>query len=326
MTGWNCLAIYDDETSTLDCPAGPGRLKPESGITPRLQDSEPRTQDSEPRVQNPQPPESHQLDLQPDLRSGPLPDLCSGPLPDLCSGSPPDLHLRAAQERQDAIEALLRQLRPAIVRYCRARLARTHLAQTGSQDEDDLAQEVCLALLTALPSYQDMGRPFGAFVFAIAAHKVADAARSPPPARRRPLAAARAGDTRPARPVPGTGGDRGGRRRRPPGESAAGPAARRPAAPAPAAGGGGTLRRGHRLRARHGAWRRPGGPAPGADPAPCARRPRARRAQAGTPAPRPAPSAPRPAQAAPRPAPGKQGKPGKPGKPGTRRAGRPGPQ
>jgi len=90
----------------------------------------------------------------------------------------------AAQGRQDAIEALLRQFRPAIVRYCRARLARTNLAQTGSQDEDDLAQEVSLALLSALPSYQDMGRPFGAFVFAIAAHKVADAARG---AARSPL-------------------------------------------------------------------------------------------------------------------------------------------
>jgi RNA polymerase sigma-70 factor, ECF subfamily len=31
-------------------------------------------------------------------------------------------------------------------------------------------------LLSALPSYRDRGRPFGAFVFAIAAHKVADAA------------------------------------------------------------------------------------------------------------------------------------------------------
>jgi RNA polymerase sigma-70 factor (ECF subfamily) len=82
------------------------------------------------------------------------------------------LHILAAQGRQDAIEALLRQLRPVIVRYCRARLART-----GSQDEDDVAQEVCLALLSALPSYRDMGRPFTAFVFAIAAHKVADAAR-----------------------------------------------------------------------------------------------------------------------------------------------------
>jgi len=90
-----------------------------------------------------------------------------------------DLHVLAAQGHQDAIEALLRQLRPVIVRYVRARLART-----GSQDEDDVAQEVCLALLAALPSYRDMGRPFAAFVFAIAAHKVADAARG---AARSPL-------------------------------------------------------------------------------------------------------------------------------------------
>jgi RNA polymerase sigma-70 factor (ECF subfamily) len=78
-----------------------------------------------------------------------------------------DLHLLAAQGHQDAIEALLRQLRPVIVRYCRA----------AGQDRDDVAQEVCLALLSALPSYRDMGRPFTAFVSAIAAHKVADAAR-----------------------------------------------------------------------------------------------------------------------------------------------------
>lgn len=92
---------------------------------------------------------------------------------------PADLHVLAAQGRQDAIEALLRQLRPVIVRYVRARLTRT-----GSQDEDDVTQEVCLALLAALPSYRDMGRPFVAFVFAIAAHKVADAARG---AARSPL-------------------------------------------------------------------------------------------------------------------------------------------
>jgi len=85
--------------------------------------------------------------------------------------------------RPDAVEALLRQFRPAIVRYCRARLGRTG-TRSGSLDEDDVAQEVCLALLSALPSYRDMGRPFGAFVFAIAAHKVADAARG---AARAPL-------------------------------------------------------------------------------------------------------------------------------------------
>lgn len=91
----------------------------------------------------------------------------------------PELHLLAAQGRPDAVEALLPQVRPAIVRYCRSRLARV-----GGLDEDDVAQEVCLALLSALPSYRDKGRPFGAFVFAIAAHKVADAARG---AARSPL-------------------------------------------------------------------------------------------------------------------------------------------
>ncbi|MGB8255321.1 MAG: RNA polymerase sigma factor ShbA, partial [Pseudonocardiaceae bacterium] len=43
---------------------------------------------------------------------------------------------------------------------------------------DDVAQEVCLAVLTALPSYRDQGRPFLAFVYGIASHKVADAHRS----------------------------------------------------------------------------------------------------------------------------------------------------
>ena len=62
-----------------------------------------------------------------------------------------------------------------VVRYCRARLGRVaghyHIA-------DDVAQEVCIAVLTALPRYRDMGRPFASFVFGIASHKVADAVRS----------------------------------------------------------------------------------------------------------------------------------------------------
>jgi len=85
-----------------------------------------------------------------------------------------ELLRRAAQGRQDAIDSLLRQVRPAIFRYCRARLARMGCHH---QNEDDVTQEVCLALLAALPGYVDTGRPFGAFVFGIAAHKVADAAR-----------------------------------------------------------------------------------------------------------------------------------------------------
>jgi RNA polymerase sigma-70 factor, ECF subfamily len=84
----------------------------------------------------------------------------------------------AALGQTDAIDELLRRLRPEIVRYCRARLARLGCRGGPGPNEDDVAQEVCLALLAALPSYTEMGRPFGAFVFGIAAHKVADVARA----------------------------------------------------------------------------------------------------------------------------------------------------
>ncbi|MFD9699560.1 sigma-70 family RNA polymerase sigma factor [Lentzea sp. NPDC059081] len=70
-----------------------------------------------------------------------------------------------------AIERLLGTIRPLVVRYCRARVGTFASA-------DDVAQDVCLAVLTALPSYRDQGRPFLAFVYGIAAHKVADSFRS----------------------------------------------------------------------------------------------------------------------------------------------------
>lgn len=62
-----------------------------------------------------------------------------------------------------------------VVRYCRARLGRT--GGGAYTTADDIAQEVCLAMISALPRYRDMGRPFSAFVFGIASHKVADAHR-----------------------------------------------------------------------------------------------------------------------------------------------------
>ena len=43
---------------------------------------------------------------------------------------------------------------------------------------DDVAQEVCIAVISALPRYRDMGRPFVSFVFGIASHKLADAQRA----------------------------------------------------------------------------------------------------------------------------------------------------
>jgi RNA polymerase sigma-70 factor (ECF subfamily) len=81
----------------------------------------------------------------------------------------------AVDGKRHAVEGVLRRIRPLVVRYCRARV--------GSQEKtfasaDDVAQEVCLAVLMALPSYRDQGRPFLAFVYGIASHKVADAHRS----------------------------------------------------------------------------------------------------------------------------------------------------
>ncbi|MER5260752.1 sigma-70 family RNA polymerase sigma factor [Actinosynnema sp. NPDC002837] len=74
-----------------------------------------------------------------------------------------------------AVASLLAAVRPLVVRYCRARVGGHERSSTSA---DDVAQEVCLALLTALPTYKDHGRPFLAFVYGIAAHKVADAHRA----------------------------------------------------------------------------------------------------------------------------------------------------
>ena len=81
----------------------------------------------------------------------------------------------AARGQPAAIDMLLRQIRPMVVRYCRARLGRISGHYHAA---DDVAQEVCIAILSALPRYQDMGRPFASFVFGIASHKVAEAKRS----------------------------------------------------------------------------------------------------------------------------------------------------
>lgn len=81
----------------------------------------------------------------------------------------------AAQGDRLALSRVLEFIRPLVVRYCRARVGS---AERGQLSADDVAQEVCLAVMTALPRYQDQGRPFMAFVYGIAAHKVADAHRS----------------------------------------------------------------------------------------------------------------------------------------------------
>jgi RNA polymerase sigma-70 factor (ECF subfamily) len=66
-------------------------------------------------------------------------------------------------------------IKPTVVRYCRARIGGRNLSYLSA---DDVAQEVCLAVLKVLPSYQDRGGSFLYLVRAIAANKVADAFRA----------------------------------------------------------------------------------------------------------------------------------------------------
>jgi len=73
-----------------------------------------------------------------------------------------------------AMEDLLGAVHRLVHRYCRARLSRFPGAEHAA---DDVAQEVCIAVLSALPRYRDEGKPFEAFVYRIAANKVADVQR-----------------------------------------------------------------------------------------------------------------------------------------------------
>ncbi|MFE4516178.1 sigma-70 family RNA polymerase sigma factor [Kitasatospora sp. NPDC056783] len=93
-------------------------------------------------------------------------------------GSPLVGELVAAAVRGEgpAIDALLAYVHPLALRYCRAKLAR--LPGGARHHVDDVAQEVCVAVLCALPRYKDQGRPFEAFVYGIAAHKIADLQRA----------------------------------------------------------------------------------------------------------------------------------------------------
>lgn len=83
---------------------------------------------------------------------------------------------RAAGGDARALDDVLAGIRPAVLRYCLARLGRRDAA-------DDVTQEVCIAVMDALPRYRDHGKPFLAYAFGVAAHKVADHQRS---AARRP--------------------------------------------------------------------------------------------------------------------------------------------
>ncbi len=65
-----------------------------------------------------------------------------------------------------AMDAVARHFRPAVYRYCRAHLP-------DPQAADDVTQEVLMAMIQALPRHQAADHSVSAFVFGIAANKVA---------------------------------------------------------------------------------------------------------------------------------------------------------
>jgi RNA polymerase sigma-70 factor (ECF subfamily) len=101
----------------------------------------------------------------------------SGDAPPVASRAPDaEKYVSAALEGdKGALENLLTLIRPLVWRYCRARMGASARASVSSED---VAQDVCLAVVYALPRYEDCGRPFLAFVYGIARNKVADARRA----------------------------------------------------------------------------------------------------------------------------------------------------
>src|SRR4051812_4679987 len=98
---------------------------------------------------------------------------------------PDELVAAAMTGDRNAVGRVLTIIRPLVVRSCRARLG---APDRSSASADDVAQEVCLAVLTALPGYRVQGRPFLAFVYGIASHKVIDAHRAATRNRAEPVA------------------------------------------------------------------------------------------------------------------------------------------
>ena len=95
--------------------------------------------------------------------------------------------LVAAAVRGDgrAREELLALIQPLVLRYCRARLGRR---ETALGSADDVAQDVCMAVVSALQTYRLKGLSFRAFVYGIAGHKVTDAFRASGRDRTEPVA------------------------------------------------------------------------------------------------------------------------------------------
>ena len=117
-------------------------------------------------------PGSALIDLEAELAAQqPMPSAWSRPV---TRGNVDAVAAAASSGDTVAVHELLTYLRPIMVRYCRGKLGRIRPVTSP----DDVAQEVCLAVFRALPTYRHLGRPFLSFVFGVAAHKVADVHRA----------------------------------------------------------------------------------------------------------------------------------------------------
>ncbi|GAB4571458.1 MAG: sigma-70 family RNA polymerase sigma factor [Anaerolineae bacterium] len=101
---------------------------------------------------------------------------------------PETLIERARQGDTDAIAALYRQYAPAIYRYIAFRVP-------TDADAEDLTGEVFLKMVEALPGYNPSGAPFEAWLYRIAAARVADFHRRRNRRSFQPLAESLADDT-----------------------------------------------------------------------------------------------------------------------------------
>ncbi|MEV0945107.1 RNA polymerase sigma factor ShbA [Rhodococcus sp. NPDC049939] len=73
-----------------------------------------------------------------------------------------------------AVEEVLRIAYPLVYSFSKSRLEGTDSSHACAED---VTQDVCMALIGALPTYEDQGKSLLSFIFGIAAHKVCDARR-----------------------------------------------------------------------------------------------------------------------------------------------------
>ncbi len=83
---------------------------------------------------------------------------------------PPEVISAALNGDPAAVSRLFSQIRPALIRYCRARIT----PRSGHGSADDVAQDICIAVLRGLSTFAGGPHEILRWVYGIAAHKVTD--------------------------------------------------------------------------------------------------------------------------------------------------------